>query len=233
MPWLGRPQSPKSTGDAGARASSRCDARLGPRSLDPGRVLLDESARAPRADGCDPLVADPVVRGAPARAPKRSWAVDPAAAAAQADSARSPDDEVLRRLDALTLRRVFERLEKIPEQAYKSVAADLLGGDRRGRVPAFPDRPPGGRKTRELTRGLPGREQARPGATSQSHRHRLRQEQARHALSHQDRRWTQLSRRCSRRRRRATSRARWPSARPTSCRTSTLRSDGNSTATTS
>ncbi len=69
----------------------------------------------------------PFVRGAPARAPKRSWAVDPAAAAAQADSARSPDDEVLRRLDALTLRRVIERLEKIPEQAYKSVAADLLG----------------------------------------------------------------------------------------------------------
>jgi hypothetical protein len=34
---------------------------------------------------------------------------------------------VLRRLDALTLRRVIERLEKIPEQAYKSVAADLLG----------------------------------------------------------------------------------------------------------
>jgi hypothetical protein len=73
-------------------------------------------------------VGDPVVRGAPARASKRSWAVDPAAAAAaQADSARSPDDEVLRRLDALTLRRVIERLEKIPEQAYTSVAADLLG----------------------------------------------------------------------------------------------------------
>jgi hypothetical protein len=90
---------------------------------------LDESDRAPRADGCDLLVADPIVRGAQARASKRSSAVDPAgaAAAAQADSARSPDDEVLRRLDAVTLRRVIERLEKILEQAYKSVAADLLG----------------------------------------------------------------------------------------------------------
>jgi hypothetical protein len=34
---------------------------------------------------------------------------------------------VLRRLDALTPHRVIERLEKIPEQAYASVAADLLG----------------------------------------------------------------------------------------------------------
>jgi hypothetical protein len=39
----------------------------------------------------------------------------------------------------------------------------LRWAHRHGLVPAFPDRPSGGRQTRDLTRVLPGREQARPG----------------------------------------------------------------------
>src|SRR5207344_3341662 len=37
----------------------------------------------------------------------------------------------------------------------------------------------------DLTRGLPGREHTRPGARFKSHRHLLRQEQERHALSNE------------------------------------------------
>jgi hypothetical protein len=99
---------------------------------------LDESDRAPRADGCDLLVADPIVRGAPARVWKRSWTVDPAgaaAAAAQADSARSPDDEVLRRLDAGTLRRVIERSRRCWNSLFLVFGAATVTQTASARIP--------------------------------------------------------------------------------------------------
>src|ERR1700761_6016317 len=109
MPWLGQPR--EINGLRGSSAPRRCGARLGARSLDPGRPRLDESGRAPRAGGCDLLVGDPVVPGAPAPGVRVRAARPATAAAAQADSARSSDDEPLHRLDALTLSLVTERLE--------------------------------------------------------------------------------------------------------------------------
>jgi hypothetical protein len=89
---------------------------------------LDESDRAPRADGCDLLVGDPSFA---ARQPRRRSDSGPSTQRRRRPRRPTalghPNDEVLRRVDALTPHRVIERLEKIPEQAYASVTADLLG----------------------------------------------------------------------------------------------------------